>query len=164
MRKTRLYVEASPIIMVNPDQDPIRRAVTLEFFRIVTEDSDNYELVLSPVVFEELEDAKTEEQRDATTAFLKTIRYTKSPENDEAENLAWIYVIDGVHTEKHIDDLRHVAYAVVNRCDYIITWNMKHLANDKTETRIRQVNAKENYANITIVTPEHFTQGESHEQ
>ena len=54
MRKTRLYLEASPIIMVAPDQDPIRQAITKEFFRIVAENSDEYELFVSPVTIEEL--------------------------------------------------------------------------------------------------------------
>jgi hypothetical protein len=40
--------------MVNPDQDPIRRAVTKKFFRIVVENPDEYELFLSPVTVGEL--------------------------------------------------------------------------------------------------------------
>ena len=164
MRKTRLYLEASPIIMVNPDQDPIRRAITQEFFRIVAEKPDEYELFTSPVVTEELDKAKTEEKRRVTVAFLETIRYTELPENDEAENLAWIYTIDGVLSQASMDDLRHVAYAVVSRCDYIVTWNMRHLANDRTEMRVNSVNANENYTKISIVTPEHFTKGDSYGQ
>ena len=164
MRKTRLYLEASPIIMVNPDQDPIRRAITQEFFRIVAEKPDEYELFTSPVVTEELDRAKTEEKRRATVAFLETIRYTELPENGEAENLAWIYTIDGVLSQANMDDLRHVAYAVVSRCDYIVTWNMGHLANDRTEMRVNSVNANENYTKISIVTPEHFTKGVSYGQ
>jgi len=150
--------------MVNPDQDPIRRAITQEFFRIVAEKPDEYELFTSPVVTEELDKAKTEEKRRVTVAFLETIRYTELPENDEAENLAWIYTIDGVLSQASMDDLRHVAYAVVSRCDYIVTWNMRHLANDRTEMRVNSVNANENYTKISIVTPEHFTKGDSYGQ
>jgi len=145
MRKTRLYLEASPIIMVEPDQDPIRRAMTKEFFRIVAESPGEYELFLSPVTIEELEDAKTKEKREASTKFLNSITHTKLPENDTAENLAWTYVVCGVLTHNRIDDLRHVAYDVVAHCDYIVTWNMRHLANDTTVSRVNTVNAVENY-------------------
>jgi uncharacterized lipoprotein len=148
--------------MVTPDQDPIRQAITKEFFRIVMENPDEYELFLSPVIIGELDKAKTEEKRKATAAFLETIRYTELPENDEAENLAWIYTIDGVLSQANMDDLRHVAYAVVSRCDYVVSWNMKHLANDRTEMRVNRVNTSENYPKITIVTPEHFTKGDSY--
>jgi predicted nucleic acid-binding protein len=145
--------------MVMPDQDPTRQAITKEFFRLIAKNADEYELFLSPVTMEELGDAKTEEKRKAAFAFLETICYTELAENDEAENLAWIYTIDGVLSQANIDDLRHVAYAVVNRCDYVVSWNMRHLANAKTEIRVNRVNANENYAKITIVTPEHFTKG-----
>ena len=84
MRKTRLYLEASPIIMMNPGQDPVRQAVTKEFFRIVSENPDEYELFLSPVTFEELGKAKTEEKRKASADFLQTIQFTELPENAEA--------------------------------------------------------------------------------
>jgi len=75
--------------MVNPDQDPIRRAITQEFFRIVAEKPDEYELFTSPVATEELDRAKTEEKRRATIAFLETIRYTELPENIDAGREEW---------------------------------------------------------------------------
>ena len=145
MRKTRLYLDTSPIIMVTPDQDPIRQAITKGFFRVVVENPDVYELFLSPVTVAELDKAKTKEKRKATAAFLETINYTVLPESDEADNLSWIYTIDEVLSQANIDDLRHVAYAVVFRCDYVVSWNMRHLANDRTETRVNCVNANENY-------------------
>ena len=49
MRRTRLYLDTSPIIMIEPDQDPIKRAITEEFFRIAADKSDEYELFISPV-------------------------------------------------------------------------------------------------------------------
>ena len=94
-----------------------------------------------------MEDAKTEEKRKASADFLQTIQFTRLPENDEAENLAWIYTIDDVMSVARMDDLRHVAYAVVAHCDYIITWNMRHLAREQT---VRRVNAVENYGKIFI--------------
>ena len=49
MRKTRLYLEASPIIRVDDNNNPIRQAITKEFFRIVAEKTETYELFISPV-------------------------------------------------------------------------------------------------------------------
>ena len=160
MRKTRLYLDTSPIIMVTPGQNPIRQAITKEFFRVVTKNLDEYELFISLVTIDELDGAKSEEKRKATATFLKSIHYTELPQNDEAENLAWVYTIDGVLSQANFDDLRHVAYAVVSRCDYVVSWNMRHPANDRTEMRVNRVNTSENYPKITIVTPEHFTKGD----
>ena len=164
MRKVRLYLEASPIIMMSPGQDPVRQAITKEFFRIVAENPDEYELFLSRVTFEELEKAKTEEKRKASADFLQTIQYTRLPENDEAENLAKIYTIDGVMSQARMEDLRHVAYAVVARCDYVITWNMRHLAREQTVSRVNAVNAVENCGKIFITTPEFLTGGKVYGQ
>ena len=99
------------------------------------------------------------EKRKASAEFLETIRYTELPPSDEVDNLARTYVTGGVLSEKHIDDLTHVAYAVVSRCDYIITWNMGHLANERTVSRVNAVNAVENCGKIYIATPEFFTGG-----
>ena len=162
MRKTRIYLDTSPIIMIEPDQDPRRQAITKEFFRIMAEKSEEYELFVSPVTLEELR-AGTHERNKESIAFLDAMKHEELPDNDEAENLAWIYATDGVLSQAHIDDLRHVAYAVVSRCDYIATWNMRHLANPRTIRRVADVNALENYAKIFITTPEHFT-GEANDE
>ena len=164
MRKTRLYLESSSIIMMSPGQDPVRQGITKEFFRVVSENPDEYELLLSPVTIGELGKAKTEEKRKANADFLQTIQYVELPENDDAENLARIYTIDGVLSQANTDDLRHVAFAVVARCDYVVTWNMRHLANDKTVSRVNTVNAVENYGKLFITTPAHFTKGGSYGQ
>jgi len=163
MRKTRLYLEASPIIMIEPGQDPIRQAITKEFFRIVTKKSDEYELFVSPVTIEEMQGGMhgTSEVSDE---FLNSLQHAKLPENDEAENLTWIYTIDGVLSQAKINDLRHVAYAVVSHCDYVITWNMRHLANEKTVSRVNMVNSQENYGKIFIATPEFLTGGKVYGQ
>ena len=158
-RKTRIYLESSPIMMLAPGQDSRRQAITQEFFRIVLRNPEEYALFLSPETMRELGDAKIEVHRQSNASFLETVRYTELPQNDEADNLAWIYTIDGVLSQANIDDLYHVAYAVIARCDYVVSWNMRHLANAKTEMRVNQVNAKENYTRISIVTPEHFTNG-----
>jgi predicted nucleic acid-binding protein len=151
--------------MIQPEQRPDWRAITIEFFRIVAEKTDEYELFISPVTIDETSKAEiTEDKRKASATFLETIHYTELPQHREAENLARIYAADGVLSQAKINDLRHVAYAVAARCDYVVSWNMKHLANDRTEMRVNAVNAKEYYTKISIVTPEHFTKGGSYGQ
>ena len=146
--------------MIGPDQDPVRREITEEFFRIVAERSDEYELFISPMTIQELENAKSEEKREAGRRLLETFEHVELPQNDEAENLAWFYVADGVLSYNHIEDLTHVAYATFFRCDYVITWNMRHLANPRTVSRVNATNTVERYGKIFIATPEFFTGGQ----
>ena len=71
MKKLKLYLETPTIIMVGPDQDPIRQAITKDFFRMVAEKSDEYELLTSPMVIRELNNAKTEEKQNPLCRFWK---------------------------------------------------------------------------------------------
>jgi len=105
--------------------------MTKEFFRTVAERSDGYELFVSSVTFEELDDG-TEDQKAASDLVLASLDYTELSRNKDAENLAWTYVSECVLAQSHIKDLMHVAFAVFFRCDYVITWNMRHLANERT--------------------------------
>ena len=162
MRKLRLYLDTSVIIMLEHGQDPARQAMTNEFLRIVAEHSDEYELFLSRVTIDEL-NAGSEEDKAYADSFLATLEHTLLSEKIEAENLAWIYALDGVLSESHINDLTHIAYAVVSRCDYVVTWNMKHLANPFTVKRVNDVNVLEKYASIIIETPRFFI-GESNDE
>jgi len=149
--------------MVGPDQDPIRRAITEEFFRIVDEKSDEYELFISPVAIEELQ-AGVEKYGEDSVLFINSLECTELPENDKAENLVSVYTTDGVLSRAHLNDLRHIAYAVVFECDYVITWNMKHLANERTVSRVNVVNQCGGYEKIFISTPDFFTGGKIHGQ
>ena len=158
MRKTRLYLDTSPIIMIGPNQDPIRRAITEDFFRIVAESPGEYELFVSPVTLEELR-AGIEKHGDGSILFLNSLEHTELAENEEAEKLAVVYTYDSVLSKIRMNDLRHVAYAVVSHCDYVVTWNMRHLANDKTVGRANAVNSAENHGKIFITTAEFFTGG-----
>jgi len=146
--------------MIESGQDPRRQSITKEFFRIVIENPDEYELFISPVAFGELQ-AGTHEKNKESISFLESLEYTELPENVEAERLARTYISKGVLQQKHLNDLRHVAYAVVARCDYVVTWNMRHLANHQTFSKVKIVNAIENYGTILLETPEFFTKGET---
>ena len=67
------------------------------------------------VTLEELDRTETEEKRQTSADFLQTIQYVELPDNKEAENLAWVYIVDNVMSQVRMEDLRHIAYAVVAR-------------------------------------------------
>ncbi len=152
MRKQRLYLDTSVISDIDAPQESIRGRITKEFFRIVVENPEEYELVISPTTLEEIQESP-EVKRALLVAFLDSISHTELPKNPEAENLAWIYVIEDVLSDNHIDDLKHVAYAVTARCDYIISWNMRHMVNPRTIARVNEVNVLENFSRIILATP-----------
>ncbi|MBI4870567.1 MAG: PIN domain nuclease, partial [Candidatus Riflebacteria bacterium] len=68
--------------------------------------------------------------------------------------LAEFYVLQGPIPRKYVDDATHVAIAVVNRLDAIVSWNCEHLVKLKTKREVNALNKLNGYAEIDIVTPE----------
>jgi hypothetical protein len=52
------------------------------------------------------------------------------------------------------DDALHVAIAVANRMDYLVTWNLRHIANARMRPRIDDCCRTTGYSPVIICTPE----------
>jgi len=53
-------------------------------------------------------------------------------------------------------DALHIAIAVTNQVDYLLTWNCRHLANAALRHQIDHVCREKGYEPIIICTPEEF--------
>jgi hypothetical protein len=135
--------------------DSDRGIITQSFFHFATKNKQNYELVVSPVAIDEIEDA-TPKKKDRIMAFLESLTCIKLPISQEAHDLAWNYVFENILTEKHFEDLLHVAYATVFNCDIFLSWNRKHLAKLSTIQKVNLFNVANNYSAIIIATPQDF--------
>ena len=71
----------------------------------------------------------------------------------EAEQLASIYVREGIIPAKYITDSIHIAIATVNDLNMIISLNFKHIVRKKTIELTELVNIREGYHKIGIYTP-----------
>ena len=60
----------------------------------------------------------------------------------------------GILTQKSIEDCQHIAIAIENDCDVIISWNFKHMVNIRTVKGIRAISSLKGYKTIEIMTPE----------
>ena len=73
---------------------------------------------------------------------------------EEAVALAKDLVRIGPLPEKAEVDALHIAIAVTNRVDYLLTWNCRHLANAALRGRIERVCRARGYDPVIICTPE----------
>jgi hypothetical protein len=134
--------------------NPELGGLTKMFFGIV--DQEIYELVISPIVVGEINNAKVE-KKESVLCFLDALdNLTRLVSASEAYSLAQNYLIEGVLTYNHIDDLLHMAYATVYQCDMIVSWNRKHLANPLKMQKLNKCNEAQGYSSIVICTPRHF--------
>ena len=117
-----------------------------------------YEIFVSPIFFIELNRCE-EPKRGKMLDELDTIVFTRLEDSGEAMGLADDYIRNGAFAPRSINDSRHVAYAVVNGCDVILSWNFKDIVKQSTRKGVKIVNATSRYKEILIVSPDGFLKG-----
>jgi hypothetical protein len=76
------------------------------------------------------------------------------PNTREAQELASKFLGRGPLPEKARVDAEHIAIAAVNEADYLVTWNLKHIANPAIRDRIEAICRTAGYELPVICTPE----------
>jgi hypothetical protein len=107
---------------------------------------------MSPEVIRELSDETFENREDA---LLLTLGCGRLDITDEVRGLAKILVREKVMPgPADTGDALHVAAAVVNQCEYLLTWNVKHMANPNKKMHLGKVCLKLGLVPPEIVTPD----------
>lgn len=78
----------------------------------------------------------------------------------DATSLAHALIGKGVIPETSLEDALHVAIAVVNGCNYLVTWNYRHLVSAGVRARIESFCRDKGYAPVIICTPEELLEEE----
>ncbi len=75
---------------------------------------------------------------------------------DEAVDLAAQYIAENVVGQTSYADCLHIALATINRADYLISWNFKHIVNIKRIQGYNAINIKNGYKQLDIRSPRDF--------
>ncbi|MBI4614968.1 MAG: type II toxin-antitoxin system VapC family toxin [Planctomycetes bacterium] len=110
-----------------------------------------YDLVTSQAVLAELRRAP-EPKRTVMLAMMERIPVLALTE--QALRVAKVYVAQRVMPRDPGGDAMHLALASVNGCDYLATWNCRHLANAEKLPHIRAVNGELGLPVPILATPE----------
>ena len=120
--------------------------------------SGDYIILYSTVTQEELENAP-EKIRDLVkkikveqTEFIET--------TDEAIDLASEYITEKVVGKTSFADCLHIALATINRADFLISWNFKHIVNIERIRGYNSINIKNGYKQLEIRSPREFSKYE----
>lgn len=157
MRKLKVYLDTSVISYLSQEDAPERMGDTLELWRDFV--NGKYEIYLSQVTIDEIEKC-SEPKRSMLYDYLSDIEYTKLDINEEIVELAQKIIDMGILKPKSFDDCQHIATAVVNACDCIISWNFRHIVNIKTIRGVRAITNLEGYKGIDIINPSVLLEGE----
>lgn len=112
---------------------------------------DRFELVASELVVIEAVSGDDEAVR-ARREILASIRLLDATQ--EAAELARRLVDSGAVPRKASDDAAHIAIAVTNGAEYLITWNCRHIANATMRARIERICRQAGFEPTIICTPE----------
>jgi len=112
---------------------------------------NRFDLFISQVVMREVSggDSQMAAKRREILENVSVLEVTK-----EAIELAQKLVDRGPIPEKAAVDALHIAIAVVNGMDYLLTWNCSHIANASMRTKIDHVCRSSGYEPPVICTPE----------
>ena len=151
-QKTRIYIDTSVwnfvLEAVRPDS-----ILTYEFLQLMQ--STEYIAVISDIT--ETEINKSQEPRRSQLDQLIDIH---QPEiiyvNEEVRNLSNIYLEEKLIPQPQINDATHIAAATVNRCDFLVSWNFKHIVRAKVIRGVHLINLREEYGLIELVSPREF--------
>jgi hypothetical protein len=152
MDKPTPYLETSVIsyLAALPSRDPVtarNQQITREWWDARRMD---YELRTSEFVTEEAEQGDLVYAR-RRLALLEGIRVVAA--EPPAGRLASELLRSVPLPEKAAHDAAHIAIAAVGGMEYLLTWNCKHIANPRLQTRIRQVVRKAGFVEPVLCTP-----------
>lgn len=145
--KQRIYLDTSVISLHDDPRSPDRSALTREFWGRIHE----FEASVSDVTLRELQATPDRERRDRMLRLVEPLRVIATV--PEAEALARRYLAAGILPPSVPDDALHVAIAVLSRQDVLVSWNFKHLVNQRRRAAIRSLNAELGLPSIAILPP-----------
>lgn len=150
MRKLKVYLDTSVVSHLMQEDVAEKMADTRKLWEMFK--AQQYEVYLSTVTLEEVSECP-EPKRSQLREYLEQINYTIIEINDEIESVAQKIIEMGILTKKSFDDCQHIAAAVVEECNCIISWNFKHIVNIKTIHGVRAITNLTGYKNIDILSP-----------
>jgi len=150
MRKSKIYLDTSVISHLYQQDAPEKMADTLLLWEDIR--AGLYDVYLSDTTLQEIGACKPE-KLEILLGYLAQIEYTIISETDEIDSVAQMIIDMGILRQKSFDDCVHIASAVVTSCDYIVSWNFKHMVNVKTINGVRAISNLHGYRTIDIVQP-----------
>ena len=153
MRKTKIYLETT-IFNYYFDRDRDAHPYTVRLFEEIA--MGRFVAFTSEYVVAEPMKAP-EEKRDRMLGLIERSEINLLGMSGEAENLAAVYAREGAVPLKFQADGLHIAMAVVNDLDMIISLNFKHIVKKKTMEITSLINLREGYRQIRIFAPMEVT-------
>ncbi len=122
---------------------------------------DSYEIYLSALTFQELGNCNDLTLQDKLIRLANRLQAQVIESTVESDEIGRNFVTEGVIPARYRDDAVHLALALQNKIDYIVSWNFQHLVKPRTKKAVRAFCIKEGHKETEIVTPEELIADET---
>jgi len=147
-----VHIEPSvPSAYVSHRTDPgslYRRKLTREWWE---KEAHRYDLVTSEATLNELRSGSYPGQQEAI-GLVQNLPLLEVGE--EAQRIAELYIRHHVMPDEDAGDAAHLALASIHEVDYLLTWNLRHLANPNKVEHITVINRRLGLLTPVILSPE----------
>ena len=150
MRKLKVYLDTSVVSYLYQVDAPEKMQNTLDLWKLFK--NKVYEVYISDIVIREISGCN-EEKLKILLDYLNQIDYNIIETDEGTVELAEKFIDFGFLKRKSYDDCRHIAAAILAGCDFIISWNFKHIVNVKTVRGIKAITTYEGYKDLMIYPP-----------
>lgn len=151
--KSKVYIETTVVSYLTawPSRDVViagYQQTTREWWR---DAASRFELVASQLVLQEAGAGDPAAAKDRLAA-LDSVTLLDATE--EAAELAEQLLASGAIPAKAAEDAGHIAIAVTNGVEYLVTWNCRHIANATMRSHIERICRNAGYEPTIICTPD----------
>ena len=150
-----IYLDTSVINFLFADDAPEKKEITIDLFENYI-GRNVYDVYISQFVLKEIEQTNDINKKQLLLDVIKNypIRFLQLSDVVAIDSPADLYIENNIISFKKRLDALHVACTVINRIDYLVSWNYKHLANVNKERQFISVNFTRNYIHpLRIITP-----------
>ena len=145
--KLKVYLDTSVISALFDDRNPERKSLTESFFKEI----DNYKVYVSDFTIAEIEKTPNNEIRNKMKDEIS--QFSLLTISDEIEELTQKILQSNAINKAYSEDAYHIAIAIINEMDFLLSWNFRHIVRKKTKDIIRMITTLNNLRQIEIITP-----------
>lgn len=156
MQKQRLYIDTS---VFGGFYDDEFSEFTIPLFQRLN--NEEFVLLFSTVTQDELENAPKYVKDLVSKIKIENTEFIDV--TDEAVDLATEYITEKVVGQTSLADCLHIALATINKADYLISWNFKHIVNVQRIRGYNAINIKNGYKLLEIRSPRDFVNYEDND-
>lgn len=149
--KLKLYLETSSWNFYYADDAPEKKVITREFFDALPE--NHYDIYISDVVLKEINKA-SQNKAEQLKSLIRRCQPTILRLELTVADLANTYIEAQILPPKALYDAQHIAFATVNELDYVVSWNLRHIANVHRQKKVNAINLLNGYTKpLQLITP-----------